>query len=55
MFPDFDALQRKFDEGLKAIVDAIDRMRKDQNDRLDRLIELAEKRDDVRRQIKHDD
>ena len=47
MFPDFDELTKKFDDGLKAIVDAINEMTKDQNDRLDRLIELAEKRDET--------
>ena len=46
MFPDFDKMQKKFDEGLKAIVDAIDQMRKDQIEKLDRIIELLEKEDE---------
>jgi hypothetical protein len=43
MFPDFDKMEKMFADGLKAIVDAINT----QNDKLDRLIELAEKRDET--------
>ena len=45
MFPDFKEMQRKFDEDMREIVEAIDRQTKDQNERLDKIIELLKKKD----------
>ena len=49
MFPDFEKALKKFDDGLKAVVRAIDDLlveTSNTNDKLDQIIELMEKERD---------
>lgn len=51
MFPDFKEMQRKFDKDMKEIVDAIEQQTKDQNERLDKIIELLTPKPKAKRKL----